>query len=188
MSRSCVCGGSNENCRYCRGLGTIDDGLANALVDHAQRNRTTERTAPEPPTIEQQILAILRRGDHVRCPVSGCFAYLKKRGLTNHLKRTHKIPSFYSQQSANPKAPKVDLRVEPHSELQPHRHQGANNSVAGYTVSSSLPDGTSNVPTYGQASEKNLDATKGYAHAYREHGRFGSHPSHDGFDGEAGPD
>jgi hypothetical protein len=31
----------------------------------------------------------------------------------------------------------------------------------------------------------NLDATKDYAHAYREQGRFGSHPSHDGFDDES---
>jgi hypothetical protein len=33
--------------------------------------------------------------------------------------------------------------------------------------------------------EKNLDATKLYAHAYRENGRFGSH---DGFGDESGPD
>lgn len=34
--------------------------------------------------------------------------------------------------------------------------------------------------------QPNLDATKPYAHAYREHGKFGSHPSHDGFDDESG--
>jgi hypothetical protein len=32
---------------------------------------------------------------------------------------------------------------------------------------------------------KNLDHTRPYAHAYRETGRFGSHPSHDGFDDES---
>lgn len=31
----------------------------------------------------------------------------------------------------------------------------------------------------------NLDATKDYAHAYRDQGMFGSHPSHDGFDDES---
>jgi hypothetical protein len=36
--------------------------------------------------------------------------------------------------------------------------------------------------------DKNLDATKPYAHAYREQGKFGSHPSHDGFDDESSPD
>jgi len=38
------------------------------------------------------------------------------------------------------------------------------------------------------ARDKNLDATKLYAHSYRESGRFGSHPSHDGFDDESGPE
>lgn len=32
---------------------------------------------------------------------------------------------------------------------------------------------------------KNLDYTRPYAHAYREMGKFGSHPSHDGFDDES---
>jgi hypothetical protein len=27
-----------------------------------------------------------------------------------------------------------------------------------------------------------MDATRGYAHSFREHGRFGSHPSHDDYD------
>jgi hypothetical protein len=31
MGSPCVCGGSNENCRYCSGRGEIDDGLADAL-------------------------------------------------------------------------------------------------------------------------------------------------------------
>jgi hypothetical protein len=33
--------------------------------------------------------------------------------------------------------------------------------------------------------QPNLDYTKPYAHAARENGRFGSHPSHDGFDDES---
>jgi hypothetical protein len=33
--------------------------------------------------------------------------------------------------------------------------------------------------------QPNLDATKLYAHAYRENGRYGSHPSHDGFDDDS---
>lgn len=36
-------------------------------------------------------------------------------------------------------------------------------------------------------SRDRLDATKPYAHPYREQGRFGSHPSHDGFDDESSP-
>lgn len=37
-----------------------------------------------------------------------------------------------------------------------------------------------------QASRK-IDATKDYAHAFRESGRYGSHPSHDRFDDDSDP-
>lgn len=32
-----------------------------------------------------------------------------------------------------------------------------------------------------------MDFTRDYAHNFREQGRFGSHPSHDGFDDESKP-
>lgn len=35
--------------------------------------------------------------------------------------------------------------------------------------------------------EKNIDATRLYAHSYREEGKYGSHPGHDGFDDESEP-
>src|SRR5579863_4191081 len=35
MSRPCVCGGSNESCRYCNGRGEIPDRLADALTIHS---------------------------------------------------------------------------------------------------------------------------------------------------------
>jgi hypothetical protein len=34
MSRTCVCDGSNENCRFCGGLGTISDELALSVHTH----------------------------------------------------------------------------------------------------------------------------------------------------------
>lgn len=34
---------------------------------------------------------------------------------------------------------------------------------------------------------RKMDATKDYAHTYREQGRFGSHPSHDDYDDEGRP-
>ena len=34
---------------------------------------------------------------------------------------------------------------------------------------------------------QNLDATKGRGYMARERGRFGSHPSHDRFDGDSDP-
>lgn len=34
---------------------------------------------------------------------------------------------------------------------------------------------------------RDMDKTKDYAHGYREEGKYGSHPSHDGFDDESNP-
>ena len=39
----------------------------------------------------------------------------------------------------------------------------------------------------GARSQRMLDQTRLYAHAYRERGRYGSHPIHDGFDDESNP-
>ena len=43
MSRPCVCGASNENCRYCSGRGEIGDRLAGALVTHSKASIQIER-------------------------------------------------------------------------------------------------------------------------------------------------
>ncbi|HZS09826.1 MAG TPA: hypothetical protein VFD58_33680 [Blastocatellia bacterium] len=40
---------------------------------------------------------------------------------------------------------------------------------------------------YPDRAERKLDYTRPYAHAYREQGRYGSHPSHDGFDDDSNP-
>lgn len=45
MSRSCVCEGSNENCRFCGGLGTVPDTLATALDGRVQRLATEASSA-----------------------------------------------------------------------------------------------------------------------------------------------
>jgi hypothetical protein len=37
------------------------------------------------------------------------------------------------------------------------------------------------------SEQRKLDATRDYAHKYRDDGQFGSHPSHDGFDDESKP-
>lgn len=39
-----------------------------------------------------------------------------------------------------------------------------------------------------EASDSGIDATKGIGYPVREHGPYGSHPAHDDFDDESGPD
>lgn len=244
MSRSCVCGGSNENCRYCDGLGTIKDDLASALVTHAQRTDlgkdekayrvsndigggSRSRRHVGKPRGEQEL---------VPCQILGCLAKLRPDNVEMHLKKAHSIPHLAPfPQPAMEKVPQVQFqgrtrgalelvpcpisgcnarlkptRVEGHMKkvhLRPILTKVANNqsrfarttlkisnakrvtnSSSKHTVVNPVSQANSRVSPFGQAPEKNLDATKGYAHAYRENGRFGSHPAHDGFDGEAGPD
>ena len=38
-----------------------------------------------------------------------------------------------------------------------------------------------------QGNHNVMDYTKPYEHVFREHGRFGSHPSHDDFSDESAP-
>jgi hypothetical protein len=53
MSHPCVCGGSNEGCRYCGGRGEIPGRLETALREHARskkvhgRNKTKQETQME---------------------------------------------------------------------------------------------------------------------------------------------
>jgi hypothetical protein len=51
-----------------------------------------------------------------------------------------------------------------------------------------VKDAARDSTTLASPRDKKLDATKLYAYSYRENGRFGSHPSHDGFDDESGPE
>jgi len=229
MSRSCVCGGSNENCRYCNGTGTTKNGLADALTAHSQRIDAVK--------VAVEFMEVGRhKNAHrwpertlVQCPISGCVAQLRPHKVEKHLKKVHSKPQHVaSEPPVSLKAEKVQSEHQPQSvqQLIPCPVDGcsvklkANHikqhirkvhhvrlsaiaskarirtgsvetrtaTIARQIVLNSIPDGTPRVSPFGQAPDKNLDATKGYAHAYREHGRFGSHPSHDGFDGEADPD
>lgn len=56
------------------------------------------------------------------------------------------------------------------------------------TQAPSAKDPTRRTTSLTAPRDQNLDATKPYAHAYREQGKYGSHPSHDGFDDESSPD
>jgi hypothetical protein len=237
MSRSCVCGGSNENCRYCNGLGTIKEDLASALVDHAQRTDLRKDTDAYRVSADvgRLISASRRRELFLRCqeqlvpcPISGCPVRLKPNRVERHLKKAHNkaqpialessliLRAAESRPEGQPQAVQqlvpcpvsgCSAKLSPNHIEQHIRRahpkrlfkraatvplrtgsiETRNSSVARYIVTNSIPDGTPRVSSYAQAPEKNLDATKGYAHAYRDNGRFGSHPSHDGFDGESGP-
>jgi hypothetical protein len=235
MSRSCVCGGSNENCRYCNGLGSIPDSLANAITIHsylpeAQKVHVGGKKQPsrfissKPAGLTkwEARWAKLKRlranifGEQKHSPIpapaapptahwvlcpKGCGAKLNKRDVDQHLRQAHKPAPVREQQARviRPTGSKLVLefcpvcrarvrtdRLDRHLR-KVHRSRPLS-GAAKPNVSPSATDVLRDSTTLAAPRDKNLDATKLYAHSYREHGRFRSHPSHDGFDDESGPD
>jgi hypothetical protein len=300
MSRSCVCGGSNENCRFCGGLGTVPDHLGNALADSLQRVASAQRPAgtsrvrarlvshrirPSQAASRTKKAARLRttRTPHhppanlIPCP-EVCGAFLNPRNVSRHLQKVH-AATFVAQQKTESASPiqtsskttqlkyqtcsicnatvRTD-RIEKHMAKAHRRHPSPlarpkrieivskshvaeaspirlNSKVVSRTHGSIRPplpptkfgmpkssfmicptcgvkvkanhfqkhlrkvhrrrgvvpsakDAMRQSTTLVAPRDKNLDATKLYAHPCREQGRYGSHPSHDGFDDESSPD
>ena len=268
MSRSCVCGGENENCRYCGGSGIIGDTLGSALDDTLRRatieNSPTADIKAEherwpswsqisvPPPIRwakcpkgcgrwinvEKVERHLRNCTGVRvthpqhhapahqknskreeisfdsCPV--CGAKLKAGRIQRHMSKAHGTttsnPLFaefvrranVARRSTTETAPVHQNPSPPQRErtlcpickamvnvtrLNKHMAKVHNRRLTPQpTQAASANDPTRQGTTLVAPRDKNLDATKLYAHPYREQGRYGSHPSHDGFDDESTAD
>lgn len=227
MSRPCVCGGSNENCRYCNGLGSIPDNLSDALTVHIHLPESKrihiDESEPLPGwrtlSFRDRLAALIamltkkdatvstpkdNRPDHhwVLCP-KGCGDRLRPDEVQDHLRRSHASASATDR--TNREAPssgsKLVFNICPEckarvrgdrlnrhlKKVHKSRAVGAR-AVPKANIAESAKDVLRETTTFAAPSDKNLDATKLYAHSYRERGRFGSHPSHDGFGDESGPD
>ena len=237
MSHACVCGGSNENCRYCGGRGEIPDRLANALTAHthlaeSRKVHLADKNPKGPPIeltptrleklqaliekLRQPLVTVLKRAipspplpavvpspsQMIGCP-RGCGALLDgPESLRRHLQVTHQPPPVGTRLWVSPADSRAGYRVctlckARVKAFRMNRH--LRNVHGGRPVRPSERPADITTPAQDQdkekrsstliaSREKNLDATKLYAQSYREHGRFGSHPSHDGFDDESGPD
>jgi hypothetical protein len=108
-----------------------------------------------------------------KCSFCGC--QVKSTNLQKHLGRCPKGPRGYSNASAK--------------KLRPHAIEARATSTT--ETNNSLPEPKRLKPRdgYEQVSGRDRrDATKLYAHPCRENGKYGSHPMHDGFDDESGPE
>jgi len=186
LNKPCSCSGENPNCHKCGGWGYIDDiGKGRAPVGPAGLPNK----------------AIVRKGKsrskqtHYKRDLSQCSecGQLVKR-LSRHKRKVHGIATSYSQVAARPgllKCPYCSSqvrqdRLDSHISLQ-HPH---------YKQKLKLDRSLTKKPSWNLAVtqiapskiiESKLDATRQYAHAFPEHGRFGSHPSHDDFSDEGEP-
>jgi hypothetical protein len=222
MSRPCVCGGSNENCRYCNGRGEIPDRLATALVSHTYspgKVRGSRKSKKQQQMeVDVEVRRIERRLERLRGPIAasvaafnsvtpklvpcpkGCGAQMRPGRVDRHLRVAHVLPPVVA--AANVTAPnlskntygvcsvcKVKVRTDRLKRHMDKVHRArSRRAVPELSSSPSATDVLRESTTLVAPRDKNLDATKLYAHAYREQGRYGSHPSHDGFDDESGPE
>ena len=222
MSRPCVCGGSNENCRYCNGRGEIRDGLATALTIHSQRpeykkvNAVRKEKTKVTGQVHRKSEGGRELGDQatkfdrsssltlrnqaltspslIACP-RGCGARLNAKKVDKHLRKVHRVERYTALPTAGGRTISPALKACPFCTAQVQKldrhirkvHWKFKQAVQKIIVRSA-PDVLRHDTTLVAPRDTNLDATKLYAHSYRENGRFGSHPAHDGFDDESGPD
>jgi hypothetical protein len=276
MSRPCVCGGSNENCRFCGGLGTLPDRLGAALEERLQHLesglvsvRSSKRArrklvshrmpsdTPPPPSAPDarfqtpcpecgvllrpgRVASHLRKVHAAAAPVhqlrsvqgwrngttgnkndrryescSVCNATVGVDRIERHMAKAHKnlravvsvvkaygvAPDMQQKDKAAPlgqpqkvsteyetcRVCKVRVRA---SRMNRHMRKAHKRKLVHppRAVPRSSKDPLRDTTTLVAPRDKNLDATKLYAHSYREQGRYGSHPSHDGFDDDSGPE
>jgi hypothetical protein len=86
MSRSCLCGGNNENCRYCNGSGILPNRLDSVVGRPANKFGTGEIG------IDAHVGGEQSQVNHpalVLCP-KGCKLFIKPEALAGHIARVHK--------------------------------------------------------------------------------------------------
>jgi hypothetical protein len=190
----CSCGGSNENCRYCFGSGVrpsqldfqsfsgpiaapgrfaVDvksrarrlpnsGSIASAGTARVKGCRTKSHNRSAKPAVNSshdKLQPGAKGGfrNLTRCPRCACS--IRKDRLEKHLRLVHK-------NNRNP------------SGFKAQNSQSRNDSSRLI-----IPDTRQEEAR----KERQLDGTKEYAHAFREQGKYGSHPSHDRFDDDSNP-
>jgi hypothetical protein len=190
-TRPCSCDGSNENCSRCFGRGFITTTPIPHTGNYFPKPVNLSEPAPmkaargiPPPsptddiilrcprcrfrgTVDALVRHFAQRHRPARqnvCPCCGC--HIRPERLKTHLRKVHREnksqkPRRHSSQAKRGEISRTSGKADRHDRWKK-------------TVESAQ-----------SPLQPNLDATRLYAHRYREKGRYGSHPSHDGFDDES---
>jgi hypothetical protein len=164
----CTCHGSNPNCFKCGGWGYIDSVSANRLIDGPSGEAGKNASVASPRSSKSK----KRRQDI---------------SVTTRKKKSRAVKPA-SQKSGGSVLCKCGSRVA-NSYYRAHLALScnANKKSARKSVRRASRTVSHDAKLKGSVNFPNLDATKGYAHAFRDKGSFGSHPSHDAFDDESSP-
>lgn len=210
--RLCTCDGSNDNCRYCYGTGRVQLGNSNSrsYPRHYEPRKDLKPLVKEPlvylPPLEPSRRPYLisnvvkrpkvavrprvqitakpapaakpkrKRDKRVACPK--CGQSVKEIRLESHLQKPH---SGSQKKVQTKKVPPPSSRNQ--TQVKTFVVRPLKPVLAGASGGNKEDDLRYESPQ----SVRAMDYTREYAHAFREQGRYGSHPSHDGFDDESNP-
>lgn len=193
----CTCQGTNENCFKCGGWGYIDriaEGRSAPSIGSlgAGSSRSASMSSRGSVAKSRKIRPA------VNCPQCGALTTR----LARHLRKVHgesgpaqDRPALLASSGTSRlvRCPICTCTVrEDHLERHSRKvHHLRGNEARRQIASPVEPSPTNQTLRTAQASEpateRVLDATRDYYAAYRDHGQFGSHPSHDGYDDESNP-
>ena len=210
---NCSCDGLNENCMWCGGTGirmksppdpasTVTcrrcgaevktSAIEGHLAEHEKNFRVAQIQRLE--RLHQSLLDSLDRLTRtsegptpsrrsVQCPV--CYAYVQPSALKSHISLEHSVRRHKRKVRCRKCGVVLTLsELFAHLRSVPGHRRGQVPRKDG--TLRKRPDNISFTRDQTPA-ERRLDATKNYAHNFREFGRYGSHPSHDDFSDDGKP-
>jgi hypothetical protein len=185
-------------CPFCKVKGDFATLKIHLSEAHPQDMKLHMATAPRKRSPQKEAKYTKR---FTFCPF--CRARIRGTRLNNHLRKVHpesRAAHSYRKPKSLAKVLTADMVDCPHCSavmrsyhlprhLRKAHHSGAVRTQAAREPDTSKSARTAPIDTGPIARdqtrvERRLDATKDYAHAFREQGRFGSHPSHDDFSHE----
>lgn len=132
--------------------------------------------APAPPKLAPTMAPRPKRDRRVTCPK--CGHSIKESRLDGHLRKPHPADWIKAQtRSAQAQA----------SKSQPQDKRFRTKPLRPVRVGGVMRQDEDDARYESPQAVRAMDHTREYAHAFREQGRYGSHPSHDGFDDESNP-
>ena len=174
---SCYCGGNNENCRFCGGSGV-----------RPTENLGTFLGGPTSPR-DSRLAGSVWEGPsgRKRKRVRGTTIGLSGRNVSIPPTRPGP-PDSASRKLVICEYCGCSVRFDRHDRHVKKVHLKSRSRFRRSPKFQSKPNlAVPNTTQEETRVSRTLDATREYAHSFREEGRYGSHPSHDRFDDDSNP-
>ncbi|MCY6413838.1 hypothetical protein QTA56_17160 [Acinetobacter sp. VNH17] len=168
-SYECSCAGENENCFKCYGTGTVVEEISPSAKYKVLSSKVVTNEVVKEKVVKNKMSYC-----------SFCKEQFLEEEIKEHIRTSHGLN--------NKKKEKFEIQVLKCSKKTPNLAQlvGISRRKKKKKTSNKLKNkakmNSSQVNSSYESGRDMFDATKDYAHNFREHGRYGSHPIHDDYD------